>query len=243
MVKLTRGERFKDARVTHNVHGNQTTREVAQATGITASLVNDLENDNSNRSVGYDKIVKLAMHYGVSTDWLLGLTDAPTMKPSAVDDLGLPPQVVDRIKEMNNEETDDFYSHEGLCRFLAHTINSPLFEMIDAFRDLVSTEIDAPDIDSLVDELDPPINDLPFGPCETAQRSFYFKLRRTAERDRFASMLLKKELRDRHPEIAGRISVAFGCENIDLEFTRICAYFQRYLEDLTGYREYLDNRA
>ena len=78
MCKLTRGERFKDARTVHNKNGSQSMDEVYNATGVSASMIKDLEDDDKNRSVGYDKIAALAKHYGVSADYLLGLSPNPT---------------------------------------------------------------------------------------------------------------------------------------------------------------------
>ena len=78
MYNLTRGERFKDARTVHNKNGSQSMGEVAKATGVYASTITDLENDDTVRSVGYDKIATLARHYGVSADYLLGLSPNPT---------------------------------------------------------------------------------------------------------------------------------------------------------------------
>lgn len=75
MCTLTRGERFKDARTVYNQHGSQSMDDVYKATGVSASMIKDLEDDEKERSVGYDKIATLAKHYGVSSDFLLGLTD------------------------------------------------------------------------------------------------------------------------------------------------------------------------
>lgn len=72
---LTRGERFKDARILYNRNGNQTMAEVSKATGVASSCITALENDDLQRSVGYEKIAALAKHYGVSVDWLIGLHD------------------------------------------------------------------------------------------------------------------------------------------------------------------------
>lgn len=77
MPKLTRGECFKDARLVHNQHGWQSMEEVYTQTGVSASMIKDLEDDDKIRSVGYDKVVILAKHYGVSTDYLLGLSTYP----------------------------------------------------------------------------------------------------------------------------------------------------------------------
>lgn len=78
MYSLTRGERFKDARIVHNQHGSQSMDEVHAATGVSASMIKDLEDDQKERSVGYDKIAILAEHYGVSSDYLLGFSPYPT---------------------------------------------------------------------------------------------------------------------------------------------------------------------
>lgn len=78
MYNLTRGERFKDARTVHNQYGSQSMDEVYAATGVSASMIKDLEDDQKGRSVGYDKIAALAKHYGVSSDYLLGLSPYPT---------------------------------------------------------------------------------------------------------------------------------------------------------------------
>lgn len=78
MAILKRHERFKDARISHNRHKKQTMDEVAAATGISKSLIQALEDEEQERSVGYDKVAILAKHYGVSSDYLLGLTPNPT---------------------------------------------------------------------------------------------------------------------------------------------------------------------
>lgn len=105
MSKLTRGERFKDARIVHNQHKKQTMDEVATATGVSKSLIQSLEDDSVNRSVGYDKVAKLAAHYRVTTDFLLGLSDDPFPIPSVVDDLGLSLKAVDAIEQLEMFDT------------------------------------------------------------------------------------------------------------------------------------------
>ena len=105
MARLTRGERFKDARVVHNQHKKQTMDEVATATGVSKSLIQSLEDDSVNRSVGYDKVAKLAAHYRVTTDYLLGLSDDPFPMPSVVDDLGLSLKAVEAIERLEMFDT------------------------------------------------------------------------------------------------------------------------------------------
>lgn len=108
MCKLTRGERFKDARTVHNKNGNQSMDEVYTATGVSASMIKDLEDDEKNRSVGYDKVAALAKHYGVSADYLLGLSDIKSSDPSVksiIEMTGLSEENVLRLIAWNNLDT------------------------------------------------------------------------------------------------------------------------------------------
>lgn len=73
---LTVGERFKDARILYNKNGKQTTTAVEKATGIAKSSLSEIENDS--RIPGGGIVVQLAKHYGVSSDYLLGLSPNPT---------------------------------------------------------------------------------------------------------------------------------------------------------------------
>lgn len=97
-MTLTRGERFKDARIVHNQHGKQTMDEVAAATGIKKSLIQALENDDNDRDVGYTKVATLAAHYRVTADFLLGFTNDPHPQRTAIDDLGITPAIAEKFK-------------------------------------------------------------------------------------------------------------------------------------------------
>lgn len=101
-MNLTRGERFKDARIVHNQHGKQTMDEVAAATGINKSLIQALENDDNDRDVGYIKVATLAAHYRVTADFLLGFTNDPHPQRTAIDDLGITTAVADRFKDLQH---------------------------------------------------------------------------------------------------------------------------------------------
>lgn len=78
--KCSMENRFKQARTVYNRHGVQSTKEVEKATGVTKSLIEDLEsNVGKRRNVGYLTIKKLSEYYGVTSDYLLGLTNTPTI--------------------------------------------------------------------------------------------------------------------------------------------------------------------
>ena len=126
MSTLTRGERFKDARLVYNRNGKQSMDEVYTATGVSASMIKDLEDDEKERSVGYDKIAILAKHYGVSADYLLSLTNDPKRTPCATDELGLSAKSINWLLELANSPDRNRYT-----KYL-----SELFEM-EVFQGLV----------------------------------------------------------------------------------------------------------
>lgn len=73
--------RFKLARTKYNRHGPESVKDVAKSAGVTGSLIDDLEsNVGKPRDVGYLKIRKLAVYYGVTSDFLLGLSGTPSVK-------------------------------------------------------------------------------------------------------------------------------------------------------------------
>lgn len=100
-MSLTRGERFKSARVDYNQHGKQTMSVVQSATGVSASLIADLENDEKDRRVSYIDVATLAKHYGVTTDWLCGLAPDHHIKPCASSELGLSEKSIYFLKSLN----------------------------------------------------------------------------------------------------------------------------------------------
>lgn len=79
----TRAERFESARTEFNIHGSQSIAEVSKATGVVASMISDLENNDKNRGVNYEAVAALAMHYGVFADYLMGLSAVPSRQADA----------------------------------------------------------------------------------------------------------------------------------------------------------------
>ena len=101
-IKLSIAERFEDARLEHNQHGKQTTQEVSKETGVSVASINALE--NNDRGVSYRSVIKLAEHYGVSADYLLGFSDAWSTEPdlqAAVDYLGYSQKTIENLKNLN----------------------------------------------------------------------------------------------------------------------------------------------
>ena len=103
-IELTRGERFKDARLEHNQHRKQTMDDVQKATGVSKGLLSQIENDTAG-AIGSDKVAALARQYGVTADYLLGLSDNPTTDENlktAIKVTGLSQRAIEGLQEMDS---------------------------------------------------------------------------------------------------------------------------------------------
>lgn len=141
MCILTRAERFKDARTVYNKNGKQSMEEVYKATGVSASLIKDLEDDDKSRSVGYDKIAILANHYGVSADYLLSITNDPEKSPCATDDLGLSANAVRWMLELANSIDGDRYTKHLSTLLEMQDFQTLLFSLIEYFSAIKAASV------------------------------------------------------------------------------------------------------
>lgn len=153
--KLTMGERFKDARTVYNQHGKQSIDAVSKAVTISKSTLSDIENDT--RDPGAKVISVLAKHYGVSTDYLLGLSDIRTPETTAQAVICYTGLSEDNVKTLHEMSQRIF--NEGLSK-----------------RDgnIVSFDGNKPFIDCLNDLLEALYND------RTFFMNHYIRLRRKA---------------------------------------------------------------
>ena len=107
-MKTTMGEKLKDLRVERHL----TTKQLAQATGISEAVINGLENDNG-RDVGYSRIVELAKFFDVPTDFLLGFTESRITKNIELKQLGLTDKAIEVLlaKRQDNELVSKLIEH------------------------------------------------------------------------------------------------------------------------------------
>ena len=80
-------ERMEDLRNRRKL----TLKEVSEKTGIDYSTLSRIENGNVKK-VGDDVLLKLSKFFGVSTDFLLGVTNVPDKKNYTIEELGLTPE-------------------------------------------------------------------------------------------------------------------------------------------------------
>lgn len=106
------GERFMKARTIYNKNGNQNKKEAAAGAGVTESILSNIENDDIDRDVGCSHVIALAKYYGVTTDYLLGLSNAPTNDESvisAVSYTGLSVETVNKLKGITKAPSRKYF--------------------------------------------------------------------------------------------------------------------------------------
>ena len=114
-TKLTIQEKLKDLRVERHL----TLELLAEETGISKSALGKYESDDF-KDISPFSIVTLAKYYGVSTDYLLGLTETKNHPNTDLYDLHLSDEMIDLLKsgKLNNRLLSELALHKHFQRFL-----------------------------------------------------------------------------------------------------------------------------
>ena len=114
-ISLTIPERLKDLRTERGLD----IAEVAKATGISSSALSNYENDEG-KDISHRAILALARFYGVSADYLLGLTETKNHPNADLDDLHLSDDVIGLLKSgrINNRLLCELAGHEDFQRLM-----------------------------------------------------------------------------------------------------------------------------
>ena len=97
---------------------------------------------NSNLGMRIEYLNCLADYYGVTTDYLLGRTDDPSPHPSAVEELGLSPLIVDNLKSLNQKKPEPQITKEALELILSPNNINELVRDISQYLILVQSYCD-----------------------------------------------------------------------------------------------------
>lgn len=95
------GERITALREARGLSQKDLSDELAKI-GLTVRRETVTQWENGTRDLKTEYLAKISEFFGVSADWLLGLTDAPERTPAAVDELGLSMNAVDRLLSLHN---------------------------------------------------------------------------------------------------------------------------------------------
>ena len=114
-IRLTFQERLKDLRTERKM----TLDDLAAATGISRSALGKYESDEC-KEVSHASIRTLARYYGVTSDYLLGLSENKNPANADLSDLHLQDDVIEILKsgKLNNRLLCELIRHEGFRRFL-----------------------------------------------------------------------------------------------------------------------------
>lgn len=107
-TKLTLGERLKDLRVERNLK----LEALAEQTGLSKSALSKYESDDVTDLSIY-AVTTLAEFYGVTTDYLLGVTENKKRPDAVLSDLHLSDGAVDVLRNGK-------FNHRLLCELIVH---------------------------------------------------------------------------------------------------------------------------
>jgi len=113
---LTLQEKLRDLRDERKLK----LQDVADATSISLATMQRIETDENMR-VGYQDIAILSKFYGVSTDYLFGVTDNRQHRNVEVDALALSDSAIETLKskKLNNRLVSELLSHADFQQLLS----------------------------------------------------------------------------------------------------------------------------
>ncbi len=114
--KLSIQEKLKDLRIERGL----SLQELSEQTGLSRAALGNYETDDY-KEITHKAIVILADFYGVTSDYLLGLTENREQHPFAVDELGLDDSTVDLLKsgKLNVRLIREMIKHPEFINFLS----------------------------------------------------------------------------------------------------------------------------
>lgn len=111
-------------------------KEIAAGIGIASGTLSDWCSDNKTPTI--DAIPKISKYFGVSVEWLFGLSNDRNIRPSTIDELKLSPKAADYLRYCSSE-------YVGKSNLISQIIEHPKFESMISN---ISLAIDNAPIDS-----------------------------------------------------------------------------------------------
>lgn len=113
---LTIQERLKDLRVERGL----TLKELAEQTGLSSSALGSYESDDT-KDISHYALIKLAKFYGVTADYLLGLSEMKSHPNADLADLRLSDGVIDVLKKgrVDTALLGELVTHPDFMKLLA----------------------------------------------------------------------------------------------------------------------------
>ena len=171
-------------------------------------------------AVGYGKVAKLAAHYGVSSNWLLCLSNDPSMVPTAADELDLSASVVEGMKRFRHNTSIGKDGIEGLNLLIEKGYFLELAWRIKMLRDHVADYVElSSKYKKVSDDAD-------------------YRPKRIWDEIDIAEDI-EKIISSQHPEYLGRFRVFTGYRFIAAEKREIVDDFEKMLREISGFDHFL----
>lgn len=166
-VKLTIQEKLKDLRIERHL----TLEQLAAETGISKSALGKYESDDF-KDISPFSITTLAKYYGVTTDYLLGLTETKNHPNADLPNLHLSDEMIALLKSgsINNRLLSELALHKDFQRFL---VDIEIF--VDRIADMRIHDMNAlleANRQQIMEKYNPGENDLYLRTLELAQEEF-----------------------------------------------------------------------
>lgn len=166
-TKLSIPERLKDLRVSEK---HLTLEQLSEQTGLSKSALGKYETDDNTEISPY-AIVTLAKFYGVSSDYLLGLTENKNHPNTALHELHLSDSAVDVLKEgrVNTRLLSELICHPGFSRLM-----TDMEICVDRIADMHLKDMNLlleQTRQKIIEKYHPEADDLPLRTLELAQIS------------------------------------------------------------------------
>ena len=126
-VKLTIPERLRDLRAERGLD----LATVAAATNLSASALSTYENDE-RKDISHRAVIALATYYGVTTDYLLGVTETKNHPNTAIHELHLSDGAIDFLKS-------GVINHRLLCELMTHDKFWCLMADVEVYVDRIAS--------------------------------------------------------------------------------------------------------
>lgn len=141
---LTIGEKLKDLRVEHGLN----LEELAMQTGLSKSALGSYESED-DKDISHRSIAVLAKFYGVSADYLLGLTETKNHPNTALAELHLSDDMIAALKSeaFNPRLFCELATHPDFAKFLTDAeiyvdgLAAMQIENLNAYIDIVRAQI------------------------------------------------------------------------------------------------------
>ena len=143
-MSLTIQERIKDLRVERGL----TLKELAEQTGLSSSALGSYEADDT-KDISHYALIRLAKFYGVTADYLLGLTETKRHPNADLADLRLSDAMIDILKEgrVDTALLGELVAHPDFMKLLAdisiyvNGIAAMQIQNLNAWVDVARAEI------------------------------------------------------------------------------------------------------